>query len=82
VPGSHHPRSPVEHRTEVISVPQFGLTSRQPHPHRQLQRPLRSDRSVDRRHRRCERRDHTITGVAEEIAAIPFDRGAQHLVMD
>ena len=37
VPGGHHPRCTVEHRTEVVPIPQLGLTGRQPHPHRQLQ---------------------------------------------
>ena len=51
----HHPRRTVEHRTEVVPVPQLGLTGRHAHPHRQLQRPLRSDRRIDRRPRRRER---------------------------
>ena len=64
VPGCHHPRGTVEHRTEVIPVPQLGLAGRQPHPHRQLQRPLRSDRSIDRGPRRGERGAHAVAGVA------------------
>ena len=55
MPGSHHPRGPVEHRPEVVPVPQFGLTGRHPHPHRQLQRALRRDRSVNGGLRRGER---------------------------
>ena len=81
VSGGHHPRSPVEHRAEIVTVPQFGLTGRQPHPHRQLQRSLRSDRSINRRPRRRERGSHTVTGVAEQKPVVPLDRGAQHLVM-
>ena len=70
MPGGHHPRGPVEHRPEVVPVPQFGLTGRQPHPHRQLQRPLRGDRSIDRRPRRRERGSHTVTGVAEQKTVV------------
>ena len=82
MPGGHYPRRAVEHRAEIVPVPKLGLTGRHAHPHRQLQRPLRSDRSVDSALRRGESGDHTITGVAEEIAAMRFDRGAQYLVMD
>ncbi len=46
---SHHPRSTIEHRTEVIPVAQFGLAGREPHPHRQLQPPLRGHRRIHRR---------------------------------
>ena len=55
MPGGHHPRRAVEHRAEVVPVAQFGLAGRQPHPHRQLQRPLRGDRSIDSGPRRGER---------------------------
>ena len=34
VPGGHHPRRTVQHRTEVIPLAQFGLAGRQPHPYR------------------------------------------------
>ena len=81
MPGGHHPRSAVEHRPEIVAVPQLGLTGRDTHPHRQLQRPLRSDRSVDSRPRRGERRSHAVTGVAEQKAVVRLNRGAQHLVM-
>ena len=81
MPGSHHPRSAVEHRAEVVPVPQFGLAGRQPHPHRQLQRPLRSDRSVDSALRRRERGGHAVTGVAEQKTVVRLDRGAQRLVV-
>ena len=49
MPGGHHPRRTIEHRTEVIPVPQLGFAGRQPHPHRQLQRPLRGHRGIHRR---------------------------------
>ena len=29
MPGSHYPRSSVEHRSEIVAVPQFGLTGRE-----------------------------------------------------
>ena len=76
MPGGHHPRRPVEHRAEVVPVPQFGLAGRQPHPHRQLQRPLRGHRSVDGALRRGERGAHTITGVLEMIRRAPQSRRA------
>ena len=49
MPGGHHPRRTVQHRTEVIPTPQFGFAGRQPHPHRQFQRPLRGYRGIHRR---------------------------------
>ena len=51
VPGGHHPRRTIEHRTEVVRPPQLGFAGRQPHPHRQLQRPLRGHRGIHRRPR-------------------------------
>ena len=51
MPGGHHPRSAIQHRTEVVAVAQFGFAGRQPHPHRQLQRPLRGHRRINRRAR-------------------------------
>ena len=81
VPGGHHPRRTVEHRTEVVPVAQLGLAGRQPHPHRQLQRPLRSHRGIDRRPRRGERGAHPVAGVLEQEAPVRLNRPAQHLVM-
>ena len=49
MPGGHHPRRTIEHRAEVVALPQLGFAGRQPHPHRQLQRPLRGHRRIDRR---------------------------------
>ena len=49
MPGGHHPRGAIQHGTEVVGLPQFGFTGRQPHPHRQLQRPLGSHRGIHRR---------------------------------
>jgi D5 N terminal like len=49
MPGGHHPRGSIEHRTEVIAVPKLGFAGRQPHPHRQLKRPLRGHRCIRRR---------------------------------
>ena len=49
VPGGHHPRRSIEHRTEVVCPAQLGFAGRQPHPHRQLQHPLRGHRGIDRR---------------------------------
>jgi hypothetical protein len=48
VPGGHHPSRTIEHGTEVIPTPQLGFAGRQPHPHGQLQRPLRGYSGVDR----------------------------------
>ena len=36
MPGGHHPRRTIEHRTEVIALAQLGFAGRQTHPHRQL----------------------------------------------
>ena len=57
VPGGHHPRRPVEHRAEVVPVPQFGLTGRQSPsapatPAPAAQRPPRRQRTSARRTRR------------------------------
>ena len=81
MPGGHHPRRTVEHRTEVVPPAQLGLAGRQPHPHRQLQRPLRSHRGIDRRPGRGERGAHPVAGVLEHEAAVRLDRPAQHLVV-
>ena len=81
VSSGHYPCGAIQHCTEIIPVPQIGLTGRNAHPHRQLQRPLRSDRGVDGRLRRRERRRHTIAIVAEQKTVVRLDRGAQHLVM-
>ena len=81
MPGGHHPRRTIEHRTEVVRPPQLGFAGRQPHPHRQLQRPLRGHRRIHRRPRRRERGAHPVTGVLEQPAAVRLDRPAQHLVM-
>ncbi len=48
MPGGHHPRSTIEHRTEVIRPPQLGFAGRNPHPHRQLQPQLRGHRGINR----------------------------------
>ena len=48
MPGGHHPRCTIQHRTEVIAVPKLGFAGRQPHPHRQLKRPLRGHRRINR----------------------------------
>ena len=81
MPGGHHPSSPVEHRPEVVPVAQFGFTGRDPHPHRQLQLPLRGDRRVHRRPRRGKRGDHTIARVTEQEPVVRLNRRAQHLIV-
>ena len=48
MPGGHHPRGAIEYRTEVVPIPQLGFSGRQPHPHRQFQRPLRGHRRIHR----------------------------------
>ena len=79
--GGHHPRSPVEHRSEVVPVPQLRFAGRNAHPDGQLQLPLCSDRRVGSRFRRCERGDHPVTRVTEQKTAVRLDFEAQHLVM-
>ena len=81
VPSGHHPRRTIQRRTEVVPVTQLGFASRQAHPHRQLQRPLRGHRRIHRRLRRGERAAHPVAGVLEQEAAVRLDRRAQHLVM-
>jgi hypothetical protein len=49
MPGGHHPRGAIEHRTEVVGPPQLGLAGRDPHPHRQRQRPLGGHPRIDGR---------------------------------
>ena len=39
MPGGHHPRGTVEHRTEVVTLPKLGFVGRDAHPDRQRQRP-------------------------------------------
>ena len=48
MPGGHHPRSTIEHRTEVVRPAQLGFAGRDAHPHRQLQCPLRGHRGIHR----------------------------------
>ena len=79
--GGHHPRGAVEHRTEVVRVPEFRFAGRNPHPDGQLQLPLCSDGRVDSRLGRCERGDHPVARVTEQKTAVRLDFQAQHLVM-
>jgi hypothetical protein len=81
VTGGHHPRGAIQYRTEVVRPPQLGFAGGDAHPDRQLQRPLRSHRSVDRTRWRGERGAHPITGVLEHEAAVRLDRRTQHLIM-
>jgi hypothetical protein len=81
VPGGHHPRRAIQHRTEVIRLPQLSFAGCDPHPDRQLEFPLRGHCGIDRRPRRGERGTHTIAGVLEQEAAVRLDRRTQHLVM-
>ena len=71
VPGAHHPRSTVEHRAEVVPIPQLCLPGRNAHPHRQLQRSLRCHRSIDRTLGRGEGCAYPVTGVAEQKPSCP-----------
>ena len=48
MPGGHHPRGTVQDRTEVVAFPQFGFAGRNPHADRQLKRPLRGHRRINR----------------------------------
>jgi hypothetical protein len=47
VPGGHHPRRTIEHRTAVVPIPRFGLAGCDAHAHRQLQLALRGYRRID-----------------------------------
>jgi hypothetical protein len=81
MPGGHHPRRTVQHRTEIVALSQLGFPGRQPHPHRQLQPQLRGHRGIHRRARRGERGAHAVTGVLEQPAPVRLDRRTQHLVV-
>jgi hypothetical protein len=65
VPGSHYPCSTVEHRSEVVVVPQLGLPGRNAHSHRQLEFPLGCDSGDDRRFGRRESGYHPVSGVTK-----------------
>ena len=81
MPGGHHPRSSVEHRTEISTLAQLGFPGRQPHPYRQLKLRLRGHRRINRSPGGGERGTHPVTGVLEHEAALRLDHLAQHLVM-
>ena len=81
VAGRHHPRGPIQHRTEVVRLPELRLAGGQSHPDRQLKLLLRGKRGVDGRSSRGECCTNTIAGVLERPAPMRFDRAAQHLVM-
>ena len=81
VSGRHHPCGPIQNRSEIVALSQFGFAGRQPHPHRQLQRPLRGHRRIHRGPGRGERGAHAVAGVFEQPAAVRLDRLAQHLVV-
>ena len=72
--GGHHACRTIEHCAEVIAVAQLGFAGRQPHPHRQLELALRSDRSIHSGPRRRERGTYAVTGVFEQPTAVPHDR--------
>ena len=78
----HHPRGPVQHRTEVVGPGRLRLAGRDPHPYRQLQRSLRLHGGIDRRTRRCEGCAHTVARVVEQVATVLFDNSAEKLVMN
>jgi hypothetical protein len=74
MPGGHHPRSTIQHRTEVIPTPQLGFPSRQPHPHRQLQLQLHCHRGIDGSPRRGEGGAHAVAGVLEQPTPVRLNR--------
>ena len=55
-----------EYGAEVVIAAQLRLARRDSHPNGQFQRPLRSDRRIDRRPRRGEHSTHPVTGVLEQ----------------
>jgi hypothetical protein len=81
VTGGHHACGPIQNRSEIVALRQLGFAGRDPHPHRQLQRPLRGHRGIDRCPRRGERGTHPVTGVLEQEAAVRLNRLAQHVIM-
>ena len=81
VPGSHHPRSAIQHRTEVVRPPKLCFTGRNPHPYRQFEGTLCGDCGIDGGTGRREGGTHAVTGVLEQPAPVRLNRPAQHLVM-
>ena len=77
----HQPRSPIEHRAEVVVAAQFRLTCRDPHPDRQSQRSLRVHRGIDRGTWRRERRAHPVAGVFEQPAVVRCNGRTHQLVV-
>ncbi len=73
--------APSRASSEELLLELLCLAGRQPYPHRQLQRALRSDSGVNGEFRRGERGTYPIAGVLEQPALVRLDRGAQHLVV-
>jgi hypothetical protein len=70
-------------RTEFQAVrpAQLGFAGRDPHPHRQLQLPLRGNSGIHRRLRGTECRAHPVAGVPEQPTAVRLHRLTQYLVV-
>ena len=79
--SGRNPCGPIQNRSEIVTPTQLGFAGRQPHPHRQLQHPLRGHRRIHPRTRRRERGTHPVTGVLEQPAPVRLNRRAHHLIM-
>ena len=77
----HHPCRAVQHGAEVVLAAQLGLTGRDAHPNRQVQRALRGDRGIDGRPWRFERRAYPVAGVLEQPTVVRRNGLAQDLVV-
>ena len=80
---THQPGTPIQRRTEIVTVAELRLTRMQAHPHRQHleQQNLRGDRGRYRIGRRSEHRSHPIARVLEEMPAVLVDQPAQDVVV-
>ena len=79
----HQPGTPIQRRTEIVTVAELRLPRMQSHPHRQdlTQQNLRADRSRHRIRRRGEHRSDPIAGVLEEMPVVLVDQPTQDVVV-
>ena len=82
VPGGHHPCGAVDHRAEVVPVPQFGFPGGEmPIRTGNSSRPLRRDRSIDGNLGDANAATTPSPVWLNKKTVVPLDRGAQHHIM-
>ena len=79
--SGHYPCGAIQHCTEIIPVPQIGLTGRNAHPNRQAEFALRGNRGIDGRTRRLECRAYPVAGVFEQPTIMRRNGVAHDLVV-